>query len=321
MTKTRMNNQARSLIAQAGRPGIFAFAGIAVVWLFLARSNSAVIAVEPQDGPLDLSGLSLKSVYENDLNQPQHIVFEEDLISADAKGVFHRKARPDDKADWTADWIAEGTGGCIVKDGKLLVAPTPFGPDGKPTPGTRSHMVVWNRAKLPASFLLQFDVDPCGSTDGLLMVFFCATADKSTGIKGEDLFDLKLPARRAVYDQYLRGALANYSDAYWSRNKIPAGESESNRLRKNPGAELVAQGKSLTTGPTDVTYHLRILKVGGHIQIEINGQIANDWTDPHPLGGGCFGLRSMQGITKVAYSHFKAWEVTDAAPTNPKPQK
>jgi hypothetical protein len=264
--------------------------------------------VLPQDHPIDISPYELKTVYSDNFTRPQKIQREQDLIAEAPDGTWHRKSAPE--AD--AQWIAEGTGGCIMKDGKLWVAPTPFNTDGEPQAGTRSHMVVWNRQVLPADFLLEWDVNPCGSSNGLLMVFFCAA-----GKGGGGLFDLSQPPRRAVYDGYLRGEISDYSDSYWSRNKVPAGESESNRLRKNPGAKLVSEGQSLTTGRADVTHHIRILKVGAHIQIEVNGKIVNEWTDPDPpLGAGCFGLRSMAGITKVAYSNFKVSQVSSRTATS-----
>lgn len=178
-------------------------------------------------------------------------------------------------------------------------------------------MVVWNQQVFPADFLLEFDMNPAGSTNGLTLVFVCAT-----GKDGGDIFDLSLPVRRGDYKMYHAGAqaLANYSDSYWSRNKVPAGEGESNHVRKNPLGNIVAEGASLTTGPTDVTHHIRILKVGAHLAVEINGRVVNEWNDPgEPLGAGRIGLRSMDGVTKIAYAHFKVWQLTPRKPDSSEP--
>ena len=165
-------------------------------------------------------------------------------------------------------------------------------------------MVIWNHRIFPADFLLEFEMNPCGSTSGLTIVLFCAT-----GQKGEDIFDLSLPPRRADYQAYHSGAIANYTDSYWSRNN--EAESLSNRLRKNPGFKQVAEGPSLTTGPTDVTYRVRVLKIGGHIEAEVNGRVVIKWNDPErPHGAGRIGLRSMEGMTMVAYDNFKVLQVT-----------
>ena len=252
--------------------------------------------------PLDLSAYDLRLVYTNDFNTPQGISREEDLIEQGADGSWRRRALPDPNAEW----IAEGWGGAEVREGRLRVAPSPFDGAGRPRPvdpNQRSHMVVWNRRVFPADLLIEFEMSPCGSTNGLTIVFFCAA-----GKDGRDLFDLSVPPRRADYRTYHSGAIANYSDSYWSRNTEEEGLT--NRLRKNPGFALAASGPSRTTGPTDITHRLRILKVGSHIEVEVNGQVVLRWDDPdRPLGAGRIGFRSMQGVTMVAYGHMKVWQV------------
>jgi uncharacterized protein DUF1961 len=253
-------------------------------------------------GRLDLSRYDLRPFYESDFSRPRKIVREEDLIEK-AGGVWRRKARP----ARDAEWVAEGWGGAEIRDGRLFVAPSPFDTSGRPRsvePGWRSHMVVWNHRVFPADFLLEFEMSPCGSANGLTIVLFCGA-----GRNGEDIFDLSLPPRRADYQAYHSGVVANYTDSYWSRNNET--ESISNRLRKNPGFRQVAEGPSLTTGPTDVTHRLRILKSGAHIEVEINGEVVINWDDPErPLGPGRIGLRSMEGVTMVAYDNFKVWRIT-----------
>ena len=252
--------------------------------------------------PLDLKGYELRLVYANDFGWPQRIAREEDLIEQGPGGVWRRKARP--AAD--AEWIAEGWGGAEIRGGKLRLAPAPFDADGQPkqvATDQRSHMVIWNQRVFPADFLLEFEMSPGGSTNGLTLMLFCAT-----GKNGEDLFDLSLPPRRADYQSYHSGAIANYTDSYWSRNNQT--ESISNRLRKNPGFKEVASGPSLTTDSADSTHHLRVLKVGAHIEVEVNGHLVLRWDDPEqPLGAGRVGLRSMEGVTTIAYDNFKVWQV------------
>ncbi len=267
----------------------------------VARTVTAQTATGT-DAQLDLSKYELRPFYENDFSRPQKIAREEDLIEKVGE-VWRRKASPAPDAEW----IAEGWGGAVVRGGRLLVAPSPFDEAGKPRPvepDQRSHMVIWNRRIFPADFLLELEMSPCGSTNGLTIVFFCGA-----GRNGEDIFDLSLPPRRADYQAYHSGAVANYTDSYWSRNTET--ESLSNRLRKNPGFKQVAEGPSLTTGRTDVTHRLRILKSGPRIEIEVNGKIVIKWDDTErPHGAGRIGLRSMEGVTMVAYDNFKVWQVT-----------
>lgn len=253
------------------------------------------------DNPIELSPYKLHSVYANDFSKAQKIVFEEDSIERTGDGVWRRKGKPASNAVW----IAEGLGGTEIRDGKLRVSPFPFDAAGKPDTGKpRSNTVVWNNRIFPADFLLEFEMSPNGSTGGLTIVFICGA-----GKNGEDIFDLSLPPRRADYKTYHSGAIANYSDSYWSRNT--EAESATNRLRKNPGFKLVTEGRSLTTGATDVVHRVRILKVGSHVEIEINGKIIVKWDDPEkPLGAGRIGLRSMEGVTMVTYDNFKVWRAT-----------
>jgi hypothetical protein len=252
-------------------PKIILFPLIHLVLALSAFSQgSSVVTSEVSDSPIDLSSYKLKKVYANDFSKKQKIAFEKDFIKQKSDGIWMRTGEPDKNAEW----IAEGYGGVEVRGGKLRAAPVPFDANGNQITGQiRSHLVIWNKNIFPADFLLEFEMSPSGSTNGLTIIFFCAT-----GKNGEDIFDLSLPPRQADYKTYHSGALDNYSDSYWSRNTET--ESLTNRLRKNSGFKLVAEGKSLTTGATDVTHHLRILKVGRHIEMEINGQVIFKWVDP-----------------------------------------
>ena len=253
------------------------------------------------DAPIDLSKYKLKKIYANDFGKNQKIAFEKDFIKQNADGTWARIGKPAKNAEW----IAEGLGGVDVKNGKLRASPVPFDKDGKQIFGAkRSHLVIWNKNIFPEKFLLEYDMNPHDSTSGLTIVFFSAT-----GKSAEDIFDLSLPPRFADYKNYHSGAIADYSDSYFSRNTET--ESLTNRLRKNPGFKLVAEGTSLTTGATDKTFHIRILKFGGHIEMEVDNKIIFKWDDAgKPLGAGRIGLRSMEGVSLITYDNFKVWEVS-----------
>ena len=279
--------------------------GFSAIWIAALLTGAAAVQVPlppASSRPLQLDGYKLQLIYADDFSRPQKIAREEDFIERTPGGEWRRRGRPAPDAEW----IAEGWGGCVICDGRMWVAPSEFDRNGKPktvAPSARSHMVVWNRRIFPADFLLEWNMSPCGSTNGLTIVLFSAA-----GKDGADLFDLALPPRRADYAAYHSGAIANYTDAYWSRNT--EAENLSNRLRKNPGFQLVAEGPSLTLGPTQTTHRLRILKAGAHIEIEVNGKVTIRWDDPDaPLGPGLIGLRSMEGVTVVTYDNFKVWRV------------
>jgi hypothetical protein len=276
---------------------------VGTVAVMLGAAGTRQSTLRPASArPLDLSPYRLTLVYANDFSRAQKIAREEDYIERLPDGGWRRIGRPAPDAEW----IAEGWGGCVIRDGRLRVAPSDFDAKGLPkpvAPELRSHMVVWNGRNFPGDFLLELHMSPCASTHGLAIALFCAA-----GKNGEDLFDISLPPRRADYAAYHSGAIANYTDSYWSRNT--EAESVSNRLRKNPGFALVAEGPSLTTGPTHVTHFLRVLKAGAHIEVEVNGNILFRWNDPGaPLGPGRIGLRSMEGVNMVTYDNFKVWQV------------
>ena len=251
--------------------------------------------------PIDVSKYKLKKIYDNNFSKNQKIAFEKDFIKHNADGTWTRTGKPDKNAEW----IAEGAGGVDVKSGKLRASPVPFDKDGNQiTDAKRSHLVIWNKHIFPENFLLEFEMNPNDSPSGLTIIFFSAT-----GKNGEDIFDLHLPPRFADYKNYHSGAIADYSDSYFSRNTET--ESLTNRLRKNPGFKLVAEGRSLTTGATDKPFHIRILKFGGHIEMEVDNKIIFKWKDPEkPLGAGRIGLRSMEGVSLITYDNFKVWKVT-----------
>ena len=290
---------------QSKRHSLLGFAFLASLILAVAVlpafSQESVVQSSVSDAPIDLSPYNLSKVYTNDFQKAQKIAFEKDFIKRNPDGTWQRTGAP----DRDAEWIAEGRGGVDVRNGKLRASPLPFDSSGNVISGQpRSHLVIWNKNIFPADFLLEFEMSPNSSPSGLTIVFLC-----TTGKNGEDIFDLSLPPRQADYKLYHSGALANYSDSYWSRNTET--ESLTNRLRKNSGFKLVAEGKSLTTGATDVTHHVRILKINAHIEMEINGKVIFKWDDPEkPLGAGRIGLRSMEGVSIITYDNFKVWKVS-----------
>jgi len=275
---------------------------LAICFLAVGSLAQAQDDAQQVGSPLNTASFDLELIYQNDFSAPDKIDFETSFI---ADG--NRTRLPDPGAEW----IAEGWGGADICDGKLWVAPVALkacgerlnNPDLEP-----SHMVVWNKTRFPADVMFEFTVNHQGSNDGLTLVFFAAQ-----GREGQDIFSLDLPPRNGVYKNYNKGALANYTVSYWSRNKKPSlvakGEAFTNRIRKNPGANILATNASLTDKCNDCDYRVRILKVGGSLTAEINGTVVNHVTDPDPHGGGFIGLRSMQGVDRVSYDNLKVWNV------------
>jgi len=268
-----------------------------------AAQTQAQDQLQQVGSPLNTAAFDLELVYENDFSGDDKIDFERSFAKDG-----NRKRQPDPGAEW----IAEGWGGADVCGGKLWVAPAAFDHCGEreQNPASEpSHMVVWNKNRFPADMMFEFTVNHHGSDNGLTLVFFAAK-----GLDGEDIFDRVLPPRNGVYRNYNKGQLANYTVSYWSRNKKPSlvakREQYTNRIRKNPGANILATDDSLTDKCSDCDFDVRVLKVDGEITVAINGTVVNRVTDPDPHGGGYIGLRSMEGVDRVSYDEFKVWSVT-----------
>ena len=276
--------------------------------LFVSAQNRELQSMS--DHPIDLSAYELVKVYDNDFSDNQKIEYEENLLIRDPDGKYRRVRKP--AVD--AEWIVEGWGEAAVFDGKLYVSPLQFDhnnellpPEKSPQGSLRgeSHVVTWNKNRFPDDFLLEFKANHHQSDDGLTLVFFCAS-----GLNGESIFDLSLPPRWANYPNYHHGKLKCYTDSYWSRNN--GIENASNRLRKNPGKKIVAQGHSNILGGFGNEYHIRILKYTNLIEVEVNGNRVVRWEDPDStLGAGYIGLRNMSGIDLVSYDDFRVYKVSE----------
>ena len=75
--------------------------------------------------------------------------------------------------------------------------------------------------------------------------------------------------------------------------------------KKHDGGDLLSRIQN-----TSASHHVRILKSGAHMEIEINGHVTLQWDDPaKPLGAGRIGLapwmrnsgelRQLQSLRKL----------------------
>ncbi len=268
--------------------------------------ESVLAGLQPiREIPIALDQYQRKLVYHNTFTSPEGIDRENEFTGRDTQGREFRLRRPYEDAVW----IAEGNGDLVIRDGKLRVTSGKYTPEGKILYDTRSHMVVWNRKIFPENFLFEFTVNHCGSDNGLTLVFIC-----TTGLQGESIFEETLPLRKAAYPKYHSDKLKNYTVSYWSRNAQPLFEAVSNRVRKNPGMNILGSGHSNTGLSSTEDYHIRILKFKGRIGVEVNGKVIVESNDPNPLGKGFIGFRSMEGIGEVTYDDIAVWELSENTP-------
>lgn len=236
---------------------------------------------------LDLSALTLTPLYEADFHQPLRWVKEADLFEGG-----QRLAPPHE-----AEWILEGPASAETRDGRLHLV------------NAGGHLVCWNTHVFPADLLLEFDVIPADASQGLGIVFFAAT-----GRDGGGIFDQNQPYRDGIFPTYHSGGLDSYHVSYWA-NRPTGGARETAHIRKNHGFHLVSQGRDFISGTGPGPHRVRLLKLGGRIEVEVNGKLSVGWTDNGQthgpvLQGGRIGLRQMAHTKSCGYTHFKVWSVT-----------
>jgi hypothetical protein len=238
-------------------------------------------------GALDLSAYELKPIYEADFSGELNVVDELDLFDGD-----RRVRLPAGK-----EWVLEGEGRAWTENGLLHVETT----------GDRNagHLVLWSTRRFPDDILIEWEMSPRDSADGLTIIFFAARPkDNPAG----SIFDVGMPKRDGLFKNYHTGALNNYHCSYW------AGPRRTANLRKNHGFFLTTCGVDRIMGQGPGPHKVRLLKAGGAIRLEIRGQLAVTLDDDGRRYGpvwtdGYIGLRQMGHTRKMTYSSFKVYEV------------
>ncbi len=238
-------------------------------------------------GELDLSAYQTVLLYEADFTQPLSVVHESELFDGD-----RRVRQPDG-----TEWVLEGQGKAGTENGRLRVETT----------GDRNagHLVLWNTRRFPDNVLIEWEMSPRDSVDGLTIIFFAARPRENPA---GSPFDAGLPRRDGLFSNYHTGALDTYHISYW------AGPRRSANLRKNHGFYLASCGVDRMMGQGPGPHTLRLLKAGGKIRLETNGQTALSFDDDGATYGdtltdGYIGLRQMGHSQWITYSSFRVYEL------------
>ena len=150
----------------------------------------------------------------------------------------------DDAVGPPCEWVLEGTGTVVVKDGALHLRETPDGVGA----------VLWTRMDWPADIKLSFDVR-FSNNQGIGVLFLAAKASD-----GGDIFRDSAP-RTGAYDEYIRGAVDSYSlsfHRYWPDGRNNPGSN----LRRNSGFHLLSHALPDPCLKAGRTYRMEILKSG-----------------------------------------------------------
>lgn len=124
--------------------------------------------------------------------------------------------------------------------------------------------------------------------------------------------EIILPERDGNFMQYNRGLHA-YHISYYANTPGNPGRVSSN-MRKDGEFYLMDQGPVAILPGSQKVHHMRLIKDGGHIQLQVDGKVRLDFTDSggERFGpryhGGKVGFRQMQW-TEGWYRNFRAWEL------------
>ncbi len=237
---------------------------------------------------IDLTHIDLTLLYEAEFSESLKFVKESELFENE------RRMREPTK---DIDWVLEGKASAHAVGGRLHLT------------NEGGHLVFWNTRKFPANLLLEFKVSPNDSNSGLNIVFLGATARDGRGI-----FGLGQQKRDGVFKRYHTGSLNAYHTSYWA-TQGPGNPRGTAHIRKNHGFHLVAVGKDFIAGHGPGPHRVRILKINGRIQVEVNGKLAVQWKDDGRAFGpvlneGFIGLRQMAHTRECSYQVFKVWEAS-----------
>ncbi|MCL2646305.1 MAG: YesU family protein [Phycisphaerales bacterium] len=206
------------------------------------------------------------------------------------------------------NWLSEGPHTVEVKDHKLHIQTT----------GEQIGQYVWLKKDVPNDFRVEFDMTPSekASDKGFYLIFFCQQGVKGEDILSDDLQNNYLPAKSwkpfQDFDKYV--SQANRKQFHESRirgyhTSYLRGESATCNLRKNPGLILLKQEKLTEKLPKNKVAHVVLTKIGGHIHLEVNGNVFMDYTDAKDIyTGGRFGLRAVYDADGY-YENFKVYDL------------
>ena len=123
-----------------------------------------------------------------------------------------------------------------------------------------------------------------------------------------------LPLARVdgVFANYTNGGIDCYHTSYWATNPEGSPRRTAN-LRKNYGFHLLASGDDRIAGRAG-PQRVRLLKVGGAIRLETNGEMSLAFDDDGTTYGailhdGLIGLRQMAYTGEAAYSSLRLWQI------------
>lgn len=163
---------------------------------------------------------------------------------------------------------------------------------------------VFCRKDLPDRVAVEYDMKVL-NRNGLVIAFV-----GMAGLHGEDFITGGLPARTGVFADYV-GAQASVRSYHvsLSRYNDKAVHTGVSNWRRNPGLHLMSQGPDLCK-EIQRWYHIRIVKDGKRVQLQVNNEPAHGFVDPDQLPiplptAGKFGFRAIGSDVAVLIRGFR----------------
>jgi len=231
--------------------------------------------------PKELFGKMTNIIYKDKFPSPI------DLNKRKGKLLYSNSLDSEEKIK---DWILEGPGTISFEDNSMILrSQIP-----NPTDFSAGHFNYWCPVDFPDNIIVEWEIMPLTEL-GVCHLFFAAR-----GQNGEVIFDSSLPERDGHYGQYHSGAINNYFIIYYSnlRSMRTSNMATTSIIKSNKPA-LLSLGQ-IGINPGNKEYHkIRLIKEGGHIQLQVNDKIVNDFVDPgneqwgQIYGGGKISFRQM----------------------------
>jgi len=243
---------------------------------------------------LDLNGITLSPLFETDFSKEPDWVHEETLLEGEKRVKLPK-----------AEWVLEGPKASLTSVDQGIRLATSAPDDRKD-----GHIVLWLTREVPGDFLFEYSFSPENHEKGLGIVFFNARNPN-----GNSLFDLDLPVRRGRFREYIIGDINSYHVSPWAADDKNLRRTAN--MRKNSGFYIVSIGNDLIGGSGPGPHTVRILKRGGHVQVESNGVLALEYKDNGKAQGpvydqpGLIGLRFMAHSRSVVVHSLKIWKLKD----------
>lgn len=181
-----------------------------------------------------------------------------------------------------ANWWSEGGEKVWVQDGRLNV---------RADAANSTVATVWHRQPHAGDFDIELDAHVVSSSIEANNINLFFSYSDPAGTPLEQTRESRASAEYALYHK-LNGYIItflNHPKGAPKQEPLPARI----RIRRNPGFQLLAEGWAYHC-QAGRTYRLRVTKRGGEIRFAVDGKELLRATDPNPLQGGHFGLRTFR---------------------------